>query len=1728
MPKSDYSKKFDKLFSSIQEEGAAETVLASVQKLPSFSWECDANGLYTSCSNEATDLLGYTSDQIIGNPLLSLWLDPDDQAKLRASLQSEVFPCDVELKLHTKKHKVANTRWNLFQQKSQDGTLSGYQGMVLFLEEPRKEEKEEKEKKEKTEDQQPEGFSEETLEKVDEIQNMIGVQTGKLPDLDEIEQRNINEVTTPVVRTPKKREVKPKLVKKPQIATSKLKAIQTAPLPPVFSAIPSSQDREITTISESIGGMELVDDEFKPSSAPWSEQSELSLLNNETISLAGDSESPAILTTPLRMRDQQSAVIEVLDSSAERNWTQDDRLLIQEISNQLGLALENAQLYSTIQKELRERVRAEEETLRRNKELSVLNQIGQRLTKLVGQEEIFDTISTSAQELLSQGNLLVSIADPKSGMLRFPVCVVDGEKQELDARHLGDGYQEKILKEKNTLLLNSAVGETLTESALDHPKNKPLSMLAVPLLVADRAIGVISVYDFMNENAFTPVQGELLSTIAAQAATALENTNLFTEIRDSLELIEERERYQFNVTNAAAELNEKGSAAVDFLLASLLTASNADLVFYAPAIENPKTGINWVATSFVSQNPEVKSLPAMPVGQFPNWFEALKTRPYLFCTRSTCTDPERNFLVENNIQSIMLYAIRLENQPVGVIGIETVNEESIWKTEQMDVLSIATDAFNNILIRENLLKRVQDSLSETESLYTASHNLALADDVQAMLTAIVDGVNIPAINRGVLVLFDYNESNQISRMYVEANYHTGKGTPPPARGTEYLVSLYKSLFSIENPVFYDDFLEIQLEKSLQEILIRQNIRSMAVLPLWASDKQLGVVLLQASQQHTFTPKEIRTYPPLTGQMSTSVQNLLLFEETQAALSETELLYKISSGIAKSKSMEELLILVGENVLPEASDTLWLCTCTTNPQTKELETEIVGSYTSNKEYLESGVKLDSDVISFVNVNSAEPKLFSEIGSSNLPASTQGIFKNLGINSGAVFALQSGGSPVGLLIASSKRPSELSPDDVHTLQIVTNSIAVAIERQRLLFEAQKHALELQTAAEIARDTTSTLSLEILLNRIVNLLRERFSLYHVSIFLLDDTNEYAIIQESTGNIGQELKKRNFRLGVGSKSVIGNCTSTGETVIVNDVAHHDLFYPNPLLPDTQSELGIPLKISGKVIGALDLQARDPNAFSEEEVAILQILSDQISVAIDNAKAYSVSQQAVEEMRELDRVKSQFLANMSHELRTPLNSVIGFSRVILKGIDGPINDVQQQDITAIYNSGMHLLNMINEILDLSKIDAGKMELQIEEVHLADVINAAITNTSGLVKDKPIELVQKIPANLPTVKADEIRINQVLINLISNAVKFTEKGSITVEASVSKSPDNEAEILVTVADTGIGIAIEDQVKLFQRFSQVDDSPTRKTGGTGLGLSICRSLVELHGGRIGLLSSEVDKGSVFYFTLPLPDFIPAYDLSSPAEDTNIILSIDDDAQVIALYDRFLKTQGFEVIPLTDPSNAVQKARELKPFAITLDVMMPQKDGWQVLNELKQDPETRDIPILICSILQEEEKGYSLGASEYLVKPFLQDDLINAIRRLNKDGSVHEIMVIDDDPNELEAIQKMLSDDDSIHLTCAEGGIEALSALETITPDVIILDLFMPRMNGFELLEKLHDEARLNRVPVVILTGDNLDEEQQKQVSELSKELIAKSTLKEDELLNTIRKTLASLSSTQPKE
>jgi PAS domain S-box-containing protein len=658
-------------------------------------------------------------------------------------------------------------------------------------------------------------------------------------------------------------------------------------------------------------------------------------------------------------------------------------------------------------------------------------------------------------------------------------------------------------------------------------------------------------------------------------------------------------------------------------------------------------------------------------------------------------------------------------------------------------------------------------------------------------------------------------------------------------------------------------------------------------------------------------------------------------------------------------------------------------------------------------------------------------------------------------------------------------------------------------------------LAASAEIGKLVTSTLDLNSIFARTVNLINERFGFYHAGIFIVEETGFNAVLREATGEAGQEMKERKHTLQVNDKSIVGKVALDGQPVVVNDVKANPLHKLNPLLPETRAEAAIPLRIGNRIIGAIDIQAKTTNAFTEDEISVLQTLADQVAVAIDNARSFELSQEAVMEMREIDRLKSQFLANMSHELRTPLNSIIGFSRVIIKGIDGPVTELQQQDLTAIYNSGQHLLGLINDILDLSKIEAGKMELAFDEVNIADITSSVLSTMSGIIKDKPIEMKRVIEPDLPTVRADTIRIRQVMINLLSNATKFTDEGSIVVDVRLKTGTTGRNEVMVSVTDTGPGISKQDQTKLFQPFSQVDDSPTRKTGGTGLGLSICQHIINMHGGKIWV-DSDIGKGSTFRFTLPL---FRKGKQPTTATTNKVILAIDDDLQVIGLYERYLYPQGYQVVPLTDPSIAVERVKQLKPYAVTLDIMMPGMDGWQVLDNLKGDPETRNIPVIICSIIEDLEKGFNLGATDYLVKPILEDDLVNALDRLNADGSIRDVLVVDDNPDDLRLIAKILTDDGRYKPILAEGGRIGWDTISSgKPPHAVILDLFMPEIDGFKILENMQASEKLRDIPVIVISGMDLTTEQKNQLSEFGQRLLSKGSFNEKELLTSLQRTL----------
>ncbi|MBN1136724.1 MAG: HAMP domain-containing protein [Anaerolineae bacterium] len=410
------------------------------------------------------------------------------------------------------------------------------------------------------------------------------------------------------------------------------------------------------------------------------------------------------------------------------------------------------------------------------------------------------------------------------------------------------------------------------------------------------------------------------------------------------------------------------------------------------------------------------------------------------------------------------------------------------------------------------------------------------------------------------------------------------------------------------------------------------------------------------------------------------------------------------------------------------------------------------------------------------------------------------------------------------------------------------------------------ELATAAEIARTISVSLDLETVLQTSVRLIQERLGYEFVSIFLIEQGSGVAVFQEGTGQVGRMLKEEGFQIAIGSKSLISLAADTHGPRFVQDVGAIELYLGHTLLPDTRSEAAIPLLVGKAVVGVLDVQSAQPNVFSRDSINLLLALGDQIAIGLHNARLYTRQREEAEHLAEVDRLKTQFLANISHELRTPLNSIIGFSTVLLRGMSGPLTDAQAQDLVAIRDAGARLLDLIDNVLDISRINAGKLQLSLAQVDLDDLLREALRTATVLVEEKPVTLHVQLAPDLPPIRADRRRVWQVVLNLLSNAAKFTSKGQITLQAWVTKglnphTQQVEPMVAVSVRDTGIGIPRDQHVNIFREFTQVDDSDGRRFGGAGLGLPIAKQLVEMHGGRLWV-ESKIGKGSTFTFILPV--------------------------------------------------------------------------------------------------------------------------------------------------------------------------------------------------------------------------------------------------------------------------
>ena len=521
-------------------------------------------------------------------------------------------------------------------------------------------------------------------------------------------------------------------------------------------------------------------------------------------------------------------------------------------------------------------------------------------------------------------------------------------------------------------------------------------------------------------------------------------------------------------------------------------------------------------------------------------------------------------------------------------------------------------------------------------------------------------------------------------------------------------------------------------------------------------------------------------------------------------------------------------------------------------------------------------------------------------------------------------------------------------------------------------------------------------------------------------------------------------------------------------------------------------------------------------------------------------------QLEEASRAKSDFLANMSHELRTPLNSIIGFSEMLRDGVLGGLDAKQRGFVADIFDAGTHLLSLINDILDLSKVEAGMLELEVDRLDVAALLKASTLVVREKAAAHRIRLDTRVDPALGTILADERKLKQIIYNLLANAVKFTpDGGAVTLRARrctrtevaldgamparlIALPPGEDGEFLeITIEDTGVGIAEEHLPKLFEPFTQVDSSVARRQGGTGLGLSLVRCLAELHGGTVGV-ASRLGAGSRFCVWLPYRAAAPAVQESQTmpegtapsAPAVPLALVVEDDDSIAELITAQLRAEGFEVMRAATAEEGLVRAAKSKPQLITLDIFLPVMDGWEFMRRLKAIPNLADTPVVIITVSDDLNRGLALGARRVLQKPFVREELLAALAGLvdaRPNGEPARVLVVDDNVQAVELVATAL-EAEGCRVMRAYGGAEAIEAARSALPDLVILDLMMPEVSGFEVARALRDSEQTARIPILVLTAKDLTAEDHARLNGDVSAIREKASFSTSELLAELRRAL----------
>ncbi len=1316
------------------------------------------------------------------------------------------------------------------------------------------------------------------------------------------------------------------------------------------------------------------------------------------------------------------------------------------------------------------------------------------------QPEVFDQATVSILQTLAD-QLSVAIRNAELFEEREGLLSASLELTQMLTR---DSWEDYAAQKKDGIGFKYDL--TRTQPISDGDAGAGGGQIQLPIELRGTVIGELTA-QLEEDRALSAEEQQLVTDVLGRAAMAIDNARLVEQTQRSL--VETNRLYRATQDIAAANSVDELSD----ILIQLATIDTVDRAFLF-LLEHPNQtpGERWGALTGKWLRDESDPLNDLPdrlqIGQFPMLPHVEQIQQSSFVINNIADDPSAQAM-NSQLQpfDILSYAVFPIIAPVA--GRNVLGWLVMHGTRQTDAFTEDTIRFFETISGQ--AATALDGLRLFEQTQNRARRLQATNEISQAASSILNPeILLQLVVERVSDAFNYYHSQIFlideDRDWASLRASTGDvGKQLLEQGHKIRVgsrSVIGQVTSTGETVITRDTDDDPIHRH-NELL--PDTRSEMALPLKTGDRVIGALDVQSIQADAFDTEAQAILQSLADQVAVTLENAQLFQEIQDRVAELTTVNLVSQTVSRAQKLDEVYDVAADQLMRQFGVEYAFLGVVDDDDMLNLPIFIQGGERRESPPPQPANKgLSGYVVStgeVLMINEDAEKEARKYGARVLGATTKSIL---------IVPMVLADKVVGVLsIQDAENENAFNEAHVRQLTTLAAYISVKISNARLLEEAQRRADELSFLFDITRTAVATTDLDEALTNVANILLQEVDGAEAALVYLTNAQDDAIVFEAHAAVGygRDVVARQTTLNWG-EGIVGQAATQGQPLVIAD-AHQEPYHTNGS-SRTRSALVVPLFSGEEIIGVMTVESTHPNVFARDSLQLLTGASSTLTAVIQNARLLEQITQANEQLRELDKLKSQFLANMSHELRTPLNSIIGFSRVMLKGIDGPLNDLQTQDLTTIYNSGQHLLVLINNILDLSKIQADKMEIQPEYISLDDIIDGVISTGRGLVKDKPVQIYKEVEDNLPQVYGDPVRIRQVMLNLVSNAAKFTNEGSITVKA-IRRAYDPETgqppHVQISVIDTGIGIAEEDMYKLFEAFSQVDGSTTRQVGGTGLGLTISKEFIEMHGGTIWV-DSEVEVGSTFHFTIPLhPADMAVTEIvmaTENAEDRPVVLAIDDEPGVLDLYARYLEKEGYAVIGLNNANDLLDYVRQMHPVAILLDINLPGKTGWDAIDDLKASQETRDIPIVVCSIDDDRDRGINLGVSEYLVKPIIEDDLIRTLSRLMGENVISfcSALIIEPDQELADSLASALHESYNCKTHTCNMGLDALQIIQEEPPEVIIMELDLPDMDGYGLIMSLRSQPDMKSIPVIILTsrpltGDLLEQLDTEKTHYLSK-------------------------------